>query len=293
MKFSTKPKHLAGLLSAATLVMGFAITAQSAFSATGIATTKHNLGSSNGTNINYVSGPNPSGLSLNGEICVFCHTPHGSDTSAAAPLWNKQLPSSTTYTTYASLNSGTMDGVVGQPGAISLACLSCHDGAQAMDNIINAPGSGNYLADGGGASGRQYQWTGADQNNGKMINAGGSISMVGTDLSNDHPVGVEYCGGPVGGAVGTTCRDADFVTPSYSAGNATTGPWWVDTSEGTAGTRQKTDMILYAAKAGRTSGVGPQVECASCHDPHSTNGLFLRRTAGNANSATCLACHIK
>ncbi|CAG0938184.1 hypothetical protein GALLN_00140 [Gallionellaceae bacterium] len=280
----TKPKHLAGLLSATALVLGFALTAQPALAA-GIADTKHNLGSSNGKNINYVTS-----AALNGEICVFCHTPHGSDTSAAAPLWNKQLPSGTNYTTYASLQSGTMDGVVGKPGAISLACLSCHDGAQAMDNIINAPGSGQYDATGGGAAGRGYTWTGANQTAGKLNS--NTVAMLGTDLSNDHPVGVEYCGGPVGGNIGT-CRDADFVLPTAAAGQMATGPWWVDTGDGTSGSRQKTDMILYAAKADRTDGVGPQVECASCHDPHSTNGLFMRRTSGNANSVTCLSCHVK
>lgn len=288
-----KPRHLTGLLSATTLVLGFALAAQPALAATGIATTKHNLGSSTGSNINYVTGPGSSGITLNGEICVFCHTPHGSDTSAAAPLWNKKLPSGTTYTTYASLNSANIDGVIGQPGAISLACLSCHDGAQAMDNMINAPGSGNYLADGGGAAGRGFTWTGADQSSGKMINAGGSISMLGTDLSNDHPVGVQYCGGPDSSGTIGTCKDADFVSLTYAAGNQTTGPWWVDTPDGTSGTRQKTDMILYPVSTGRGQGAGPQVECASCHDPHSTNGLFLRRVNGNADSRTCLSCHVK
>ena len=44
---------------------------------TGIAATKHNLGST-GTGVNKFSGT--------AEICVFCHTPHGADTSAAVPL---------------------------------------------------------------------------------------------------------------------------------------------------------------------------------------------------------------
>jgi len=239
-------------------------------------------------NINFVSGPNPSGLSLNGEICVFCHTPHGSDTSAAAPLWNKQLPSGTNYTTYASLNSGTMDGIVGKPGAISLACLSCHDGAQAMDNIITRRARAT-MTQPVVARCRGYQWSGANQTAGKMNS--NTVAMLGTDLSNDHPIGVEYCGGP-DGAIGI-CRDKDFVAPTAASGQMAVGPWWVDTADGTTGTRQKTDMILYAAKADRTGGTGPQVECASCHDPHSTNGLFLRRTAGNTNSVTCLSCHVK
>ena len=48
-----------------------------------IAGTKHNLGTSPGgaTGANKCSGT--------AEICVFCHTPHGADTSAAVPLWNR------------------------------------------------------------------------------------------------------------------------------------------------------------------------------------------------------------
>jgi len=44
-----------------------------------------------------------SGVEPNGEICVFCHTPHGA--SPAVPLWNHDL-SALTYTAY---DSPTMD----------------------------------------------------------------------------------------------------------------------------------------------------------------------------------------
>ena len=96
----------------------------------GIANTKHNL-STGGTGAVHVSTGTD-------EICVFCHTPHGSDTSAPVPLWNKQLPTSS-YTTYATLNSSTIDGTILSVGSVSLACLSCHDGTQAMA-IIQADG---------------------------------------------------------------------------------------------------------------------------------------------------------
>ena len=29
------------------------------------------------------------------EVCVFCHTPHGANTSASAPLWNKGVTTTT------------------------------------------------------------------------------------------------------------------------------------------------------------------------------------------------------
>src|SRR4029450_4140194 len=91
------------------------------------------------------------------------HTPHGSDITAPVPLWNKQLPTST-YQTYAQLNSSPIDGTILPAGSGSPACLSCHDGTQAMDNIINAPGSGGYQANGGGAGGLAYGWTGPRTN---------------------------------------------------------------------------------------------------------------------------------
>ena len=67
--------------------------------------------------------------------------------------------------------------------------------------------------------------------------------------------------------------------------------WWVDTAAGTDGNRDKTDMILYT-RAGE-----PNVECASCHDPHAETEItgvqvnFLRMA--NTGSALCLACHVK
>ena len=59
------------------------------------------------------------------------------------------------------------------------------------------------------------------------------------------------------------------------------------------GTRQKTDMQLYTRSVAAIDGGASQpfVECASCHDPHTTNSTFLR--VSNAGSAVCLACHTK
>jgi predicted CXXCH cytochrome family protein len=35
----------------------------------------------------------------------------------------------------------------------------------------------------------------------------------------------------------------------------------------------------------------PFIECSSCHDPHTTNPLFLR--VSNEGSRLCLTCHDK
>jgi predicted CXXCH cytochrome family protein len=262
----------------------------------GIANTKHNLGST-GTGVNKFSGT--------AEICVFCHTPHGADTSAAVPLWNRVLANPTTYTTYNSLGTSSLDGATAPVGSVSLACLSCHDGTQAMNVMINQPGSGGYNATGGALAGT---WSGADQTAGKI--SAGLITNIGQDLRNDHPVGIQYGGGPKAGTVpaapadytNTLFKDADFNSAKSALLNGQS-VWWVDTTGGSSGVREKTDMMLYTrtnassvaidgtVTANALTGAQPFVECASCHDPHSENTTFLR--IANAGSAVCLSCHIK
>jgi len=288
----------AGVLTSALLALSGPATA-------GIADTKHNLG----------SGPGPAGrntVSDTAEICVFCHTPHGGSTDAPVPLWNKRLSSTPgapagggSYITYASLNTPSLDGTVAPVGSISVACLSCHDGTQAMDNVINAPGSGGVVANGGdgtndGTAGRAWTWTSP----GNTVNAEGRLisgaAALGTDLSNDHPIGIQYCGGGLtgsGGTVSGTCKDGDFkpVQTQDLNGNQI---FWVDTG---GGGKQRTDLPLYQRATG---GLGPMVECASCHDPHVSKDqagpagtsqvageTFLR--ISNASSAVCTACHVK
>lgn len=251
--------------------------------------TKHNL-SSTGTGNNQFSGTN--------EVCVFCHTPHGSDTSAAAPLWNRKI-SGVTYTTYDSLGTSSLDGKTAPVGSVSIACLSCHDGTQAMNVVINAPGSGGYNPAGAPMSGTWNTGGGATQTGG-VLNAG-IIANIGTDLTNDHPIGIQYAGGGFTNTSPTSraanVGDRDFVDPQ-SAVIGATRVWWVDTTTGGTGSRQKTDMVLYTRGPGAGGGgylgqteAEPFVECASCHDPHSSNPTFLR--IANTGSAVCLACHVK
>ena len=264
----------------------------------GVANTKHNLGST-GTGANKFSGT--------AEICVFCHTPHGADTSAAVPLWNRVLANPATYTTYNSLGTSSLDGGMAAVGSVSIACLSCHDGVQAMNTIINAPGSG--LA--GDAAWAAGSWGTSTNVTATGQLKAGIVTNLGTDLKNDHPIGIQYGGGPKGaastipaaGTVYTTSlfKDGDFKDAQSAAINGST-VWWVDTTGGTAGSRQKTDMQLYTRadatiNGSTTMGVAqPFVECASCHDPHlenvgNANPTFLR--ISNAGSAVCLACHTK
>lgn len=287
---------------------GVAAMMVSAASSAGIANTRHNLGTS-GTGTNHLT-------TGTAEICVFCHTPHASDSSAPVPLWNRNLGANangvkTTYTTYDALGTSTLDGAIamgsGAVGSVSLACLSCHDGTMAMDSVINAPGSGKV--DPAGAEMAGAVWTGTRQDgNGFMKNDGGFASMLGIDLKNDHPVGIQYAGGCADASPyvsGTACgsyKDRDFKSAQSATSVDGRRTWWVDTSgpslpNARAGTRDVTDMILYSRSLTAGGTVEPFVECASCHDPHveskdATNQVqFLR--VSQAESGVCLACHQK
>lgn len=306
----------------------------------GIAQTKHNLGAGNMTGGNYTNATT--------EICIFCHTPHGSDQGAAAPLWNRKLNSTSIYTRYSSLGTTSFDAAEAPIGSVSIACLSCHDGTQAMDAVLNSPGGGTGFANTGisafgmdsipdavGSLAGTLSGVGGWNETNKLsalaaadFGNTGDLIYIGTDLRNDHPVSMQYGGGGINStnaAIPTTTNDPDYASAtgdSTSAGTwgtnvslggtgkvntrvlanaASTRVWWVDT--GGSG-QQKTDMPLYTRTdaAGATSGVvQPFVECATCHDPHTNNGTFLRAPAvvngngsnGNGGSQVCLACHKK
>lgn len=279
MERVSRLESIGGLIAAGSMVV-FATMAADTAMAAGIATSKHNL--SLNTNSVYQTTTT--------EICVFCHTPHGGDTSKDAPLWNRGATATGTgFTLYdGSWGSrpSTFDGsgeALQPPGSISALCLSCHDGATALDLLINKPGSGGFNSGGLSAG---FTFNGTDN---KMPSGG--ITNIGSDLRNDHPIGVPYCGGKASGAstagptVVANCKDSDF-----NAAATDSGLFWVDNSVGTTGTREKTDMILYV-RAFTNSGNWPSVECGSCHDPHSSNATFLR--IPNTGSQLCLTCHAK
>jgi predicted CXXCH cytochrome family protein len=275
-----------GMAGVAVLTVG-----NSAVLAAGITGSKHDL-TSGVVNQNRLDGTQTD------ELCVFCHTPHGTNTAAAVPLWNRKMPTATNFTTYDALHTATLDGDILQVGSVSLACLSCHDGTISMDSLLNLPGSGGY-----DPAGNSPGWTFASESttmtlDGKLT---GGIASIGTDLRNDHPVGVQYAGGGITATVNTNGpgRDGDFKDPSAMVNNGVTY-WWVETESNTERTRR--DILLYtrgldadinkSAGGTITGGAQPFVECASCHDPHVTENLtFLRMS--NAGSALCLACHEK
>lgn len=283
-----------------------------------IANTRHNLSHSTlGAGI--ISQHNPYRNNY-GEVCVYCHTPHGANNTVAAPLWNRTIKV-TDYQTYDELGTTSLtQAVTSTPGSASLTCLSCHDGQTAIDSIINMPGSGMGLVSQEttqnttflnswdnpppGPGGNTTSHRGINSTNNVLGNGTGSdgrgcltchspvgavtvlldagpiandmrLFNLGTDLRNDHPIGVTF---PVDNGAGT-----DWNTPAGVKGTSL----YFDTN--TNGKMDKAEIRTIEGK----------VECASCHDPHGvpgTGGVFkptFLRIDNSAGSATCLTCHNK
>ena len=108
-----------------------------------VANTRHNMTQ------RQAAGGGPNGVVMDpyrndyGEVCVYCHTPHGANANVQLPLWNRTIKA-TSYVTYDALATVTLTQPVQQPGPNSISCLSCHDGQTAIDSVINMPGSGGY-----------------------------------------------------------------------------------------------------------------------------------------------------
>jgi len=118
-----------------------------------------------------------------GEVCVYCHTPHGGNSSYA--LWNRRTPSGP----YRIYDDGTDMIQDSQPTGNSLACLSCHDGTIGLDDILNAPNT--YL--GPGAARTTIDECEGCHSGG---NPDGGIDWEGvwldTDFRKQHPFSITY-----------------------------------------------------------------------------------------------------
>lgn len=127
----------------------------------------------------------------NTEVCVFCHTPHGSNKEelSEGPLWNRNITDTTVFEMY--------NAEPGKPSHTSMLCLSCHDGISSQGvsavssydghNVLNPPGSGSdgsispncmachpFMRPGGGDMFPSKVW------------------QIGPILSDDHPVSIDY-----------------------------------------------------------------------------------------------------
>ncbi|MDX8385476.1 MAG: hypothetical protein R8M11_03050, partial [Gallionella sp.] len=151
-----------------------------------IANTRHNMSQSTMTdNMNqWMDGVRND----YGQVCVYCHTPHAANSTAAAPLWNRTIKAQT-YATYDQLGTSTLTQTIGTPGPASLTCLSCHDGQTAIDSIINMPGSG--MADNAQATTQSPAFLDTWANVAGITSAG-SASMSHLGLNSDDSVASNF-----------------------------------------------------------------------------------------------------
>ncbi len=158
-------------------------------------------------------------------VCMPCHTPHNAVLSGeAGVLWN-HAETQETFTMYSS--------TAGQPEAPSKLCLSCHDGVTAIDNYGGVTSTGIVIT--------------GDAN-------------LGTDLSNDHPIGIVY----------PTSNPTEFNDPTGFSPGIGGGP---------------------GVQLVTINGVD-RVECTSCHQVHNNGlGSFLRVPI--QESFLCMECHNK
>lgn len=246
---------------------------------------------------------------VTGEVCVFCHVPHGAsgvvrektyiwnssgsdyqNTGGAGNrpllLWNRALANagSSEGVNYTLYRSSSLNSFSGRVRVYSLLCMSCHDGVGSLNVLLNYPN--DELWDGAepltimGAGGDQigdisYPAGIANPNIGERWTASDSKVI---DLSNDHPVSIDYTSShPDVGSGLNNPADAGFDSAVRLFPTETQGAC----DFYTAGSSQPCQSL----------------ECSSCHNPHNEGSAsagtfpFLVKTVHD--SALCLACHKK
>ncbi len=175
-----KNKALVSICASA--LVGLSLGATLAFAGinagTGIVGSKHDMNRMNTTGDQY------------GRVCAYCHTPHHAldpNASDYMPLWSHNLTTQN-FQAYESttLNAAIVDPLVGP----SRLCMSCHDGAIAVDQHYGLAG--------------------------QVVKTGDNFNQIAVgsngDLTNDHPIGFDY------GAVAAVDLGIKPATNAFTAG---------------------------------------------------------------------------
>jgi len=262
--------------------------------ANGIGFSRHNLGK-------YGDAPR---TETTFDICVYCHTPHR-PSDKGGPLWSGKEGGPMSFTAYGTNIEDAKSNISGLNapglGSPSLACLSCHDGSTAFDNLANSPGKKRENR--GNTPDKLGFLLSVSRMDPSVVS---TRLMTGPLLTNDHPVNVLFRGGRYASLrpKNTVISQIDLVAGLFS------------TTSTTSTTRLKI-LNLWSIKGfiSDTATISDllrddRIECSSCHDPHFNNkswletanrfknwddmdGLFLRRIGGNFASGVCRTCHGK
>ncbi len=243
-----------------------------------ILTTKHNLSASGTGTVTTLETT---------RVCVFCHTPHNSNTDI--PLWNKD----TTTAVYTLYGSPTLSASVNQPDGTSRVCLSCHDGTISVGAVKNPAVTFSML----------------NTNNGLLTGS----SNLGTDLSDDHPVsftpvpGNELNNPPAGDAVSldhtgklqcTSCHDPHDDTNGYFLVKSNLNSGVCKTCHSKTGFQQSSHNLSTATWNGAGNNPWPKNfynnvtdnACWNCHWSHGGSAPeFLLANYPEEN--VCSVCH--
>lgn len=205
------------------------------------------------------------------QVCSFCHTPVIAVGESVAlpqekmPHWQRSISPGHSFTIYDDI--GRLG--LGKPsvGSQSIACLSCHDAMQAFgigkiseNHPFGVPYRGSQLGKSGSTFNVQPLLKGELDDEQKYTRAAEHLKS----LEDFHPVS------------------------QGRIENRTI--WWVSSS-GVSSRRTRSDLPLYSRSSEALGSEVPHIECSSCHDPHSSNQLFLR--VSNEGSKLCLTCHDK
>ena len=191
----------------------------------------------------------------NGQICLPCHAPHNATPTAtdggelAGPLWNHTLATNS-YKMYTAVLNDPADATKGTHVGLtdgnkvdtnSVLCLSCHDGTVALDSF-----GGATSTTAGAIQGR---------------------ANLGTDLSNDHPIGAAAEWKEVPYMVSKTLRVGMMPLRKMEDGKEVVGC----TSCHEPHTRRNTKFLLWVANdvPGTTvdgRSVTGSVLCLNCHN---------------------------
>lgn len=258
------------------------IAVSAMFSDAGLAPKTGIIGSLHDMNY-YVKSKNGQSGNIN-RVCLYCHLQNSASLAdsdyqrSKAPVWNHDIPN-TVYTAYQWSSPANQAIAINDPliGPTRL-CMSCHDGRIAVD-----------------------QHNGTNPSNGTVFLSGAKAVGKGGNLSDDHPVGVDYVSAKMirnrladskaAGSNPELVDESNMFASSVVVSNVA-GTYNLVTRSGEKTIRS----VLYNNR---------YLTCATCHDVHNTNNVIQDAPdkgaapinyflyAKESNSLICLSCHIK